>query len=398
MLVLPVLWTAFFVINFNVAMMIPLLPFVQLDIGLTPAEAGLVLAAFPVSALVSNLALGPLIDRFGRKRFIMAGAAASAAIFVATALARSAPTVALCRAATGVFMPMIGASVFAAIADYVPLASRARVTGYVTTAAPIAFLLSMSMGVLLGGLFAWQLPVLLLAGVCLALACATATLAPTRSEAMASEPVTVRTYRDRLLSLSLDSSTRLLLLAYFCWSTAVYAFLGLYPSWAVQRGLPGHGVGAIGTMLLLGEVGGLLGALLSGRMARMVRNPLTLCAIAAVGAAAIVFVVPFGAGWLVFQAVAYGIFAFGRDLMLALMLGGAMVLVSAAQRGSLNAMLNAIYQTGATVGGIASAWLYAFSPSFTANALAASLLFAVCGAMLWSITRLAVSATAAPVP
>lgn len=38
--------------------------------------------------------------------------------------------------------------------------------------------------------------------------------------------------------------------------------------------------------------------------------------------------------------------------MLALMLGDAMALVPASQRGSLNATLNAVYQTGATVGGL----------------------------------------------
>src|SRR5271167_369901 len=122
-----VLWTGFFVINFNVAMMIPLLPFIQRDIGLSPAEAGMVLAAFPVVALIGNLALGPFIDRYGRKRFIVAGAAACAVLLLLTAAGRSATTIALARAATGLFMPMIGASVFAAIADYIPAKDRARI-------------------------------------------------------------------------------------------------------------------------------------------------------------------------------------------------------------------------------------------------------------------------------
>ena len=146
MFVIVVLWTGFFVINFNVAMMIPLLPFIQRDIGLSPSEAGMVLAAFPVVALIGNLALGPLIDRYGRKRFIVTGAAASAAILLLTAAAHSAIPIALGRAATGLFMPMIGASVFAAVADYIPSPDRSRVAGYVTSAAPIAFLFSISMG------------------------------------------------------------------------------------------------------------------------------------------------------------------------------------------------------------------------------------------------------------
>lgn len=39
MFVVAVLWTAFFVVNFNIAMMIPLLPFIQQDMGLSPTQA-----------------------------------------------------------------------------------------------------------------------------------------------------------------------------------------------------------------------------------------------------------------------------------------------------------------------------------------------------------------------
>lgn len=168
----------------------------------------------------------------------------------------------------------------------------------------------------------------------------------------------------------------------------MFVFLGLYPSWAVQNGLPGHGAGTIGAMLFFGEIGGRLGALLAGRLAGLVRHPLGFCALAAFLAAAVVLAVPFGAGHLVFQAVAYGVFAFCRDLMLALILGGAMLVVGAAQRGSLNTVLNVIYQTGASLAGVAGAWLYALAPGFTANSAAAGALFAASGLMLWCITRI----------
>jgi hypothetical protein len=142
-------------------------------------------------------------------------------------------------------------------------------------------------------------------------------------------------------------------------------------------------------MLFLGEMGGLAGALLSGWLAGLFRHPLILCAAASLGIAIIVLVIPFGAALPVFQGLAYGGFAFGRDLMLALMLGGSMKLVRATERGSLNATLNAIYQTGATMGGAASAWLYAFRPDFSANAVVAGALLVAAGGLLWRITRLA---------
>ena len=392
MFIIAVLWTAFFVINFNVVMMIPLLPFIQPDIGLSPGEAGLVLAVFPIVALISNLALGPFIDRFGRKRFILTGAAANAAILLLTAMAGSVVPIALGRAATGLFMPMVGASVFAAIADYIPASDRARVAGYVTSAAPVAFLASISMGVLLGGLLSWRLPLLLLATICLALAAAASALPPTSPEGLSTASISGRSYRERLLSLSLEPGTRLLLLSYFCWSTGMLLFLGLYPSWLVQHGLAREGAGKIGVMLLIGETGGLLGALLSGRLAQYFRHPLTLCAAVSIVIALIVLAIPFGLSLPVFQALAYGIFAFGRDLMLALILGGAMLLVPAGQRGSLNATLNAVYQTGATLGGFASAWLYGFRADFTANAVVAAAVFATSALMLWRITKIRAAA------
>jgi MFS family permease len=130
-----------------------------------------------------------------------------------------------------------------------------------------------------------------------------------------------------------------------------------------------------------------LGALLSGRLARRFRHPLALCAAAALAIAAIVLAVPFGTALPPFQALAYGLFAFGRDLMLALILGGSMLLVSATERGSLNAIMNAVYQTGATAGGLASAWLYGLRPDFTANAAAAAL-FVGAALTLRRITRI----------
>jgi hypothetical protein len=194
----------------------------------------------------------------------------------------------------------------------------------------------------------------------------------------------------------MSSETRRLLLAYLCWSTAVYTFLALYPTWAVQRGMAGYRIGTIGTMLFLGEVGGLLGAALSGRLSRLHPHPLGICALAAFATAVVVFVVPFGEGIPALQALAYGGFAFGRDMMLALILGGAMLLVKAAERGSLNAIMNAVYQTGASAGGLASAWLYGLSPSFIANTTISGALLLVSGFSLWPISRPAAALPAGP--
>lgn len=386
-MVVMVLWAAFFAINFNIAMMIPLLPFVQEAIGLSTTQAGAVLAVFPIVALVSNLALGPWIDRFGRKRFLVTGACGCTVLFLLTAMAGSAGALMLCRAAVGVFMPMIGATVFAAVADYVPEGDRARVSGYVTTAAPAAFLLAMSLGVLLAGYVTWQVPVLLIAGVTAGIAMGAARLPATPMAARSGEAVTLATYRRRVLAFSMGASTRRLLLGFGGWAMAMFVFLGMYPAWVIQHGLAGRGPGVISGMLFVGEVGGLVGALLAGRLARLHPRPLGSCALVGWATACVVVAVPLGGESVVFQAVAYAGYAFGRDVMLALILGGAMALVAPGERGSLNAMMNVVYQCGATAGAMGSAVLYAARPDFVANAVVSGAVFVVAAWSVWGIGR-----------
>ncbi|MFN4088038.1 MAG: MFS transporter [Alphaproteobacteria bacterium] len=376
----PVVWAGFFLINFNVAVMIPLLPFMQRDMHLGSVEGGAILAAFPVAALVSNLVLGPFIDRYGRKRFIVAGGCGAAATLLATAFADSAATVIALRAATGLFMPMIGASVFAAISDYYPVEARVRITGYVTSAAPVAMLLSLSLGVVSGGLLDWRVALAGLAAFAALLAAAATLLPPTPPALRATLPIGPSTYRARLLSFSGGPDIRLVLLAYLAYSAAVFLFLGLYPAWilAVGDATPA----TLGAMLFVGGLGGLAGALLSGRLAARFRHPLTLCAVAAAATAGAALLAPLAGEGLVGQAAIYGGFAFGRDLMLALMLGGAMLLVAPTERASLNAVMNALFQLGAAAGGMASASLYAADSSYTATAAATALLLAAAALML----------------
>jgi len=378
--IVAVVWGGFFLINVNVAVIIPLLPFMRRDLDLGSVEAGAILAAFPVAALVGNLVLGPFIDRYGRKRFIAAGGCGAAVTLLATAFAPDAATVIALRAATGLFMPMVGASVFAAVSDYYPAEARARITGYVTSAAPVAMLLSLSLGVVSGGLLDWRVALAGLAAFAALLAVAAMLLPPTPLALRATLPIGPATYRARLLSFSGGPDTRRVLLAYLAYSAAIFLFLGLYPAWILEGG--GATPATVGTMLFVGGLGGVAGALLAGRLARGFRHPLGLCAVAAGATAAVALLTPLAGQGLVGQALLYGGFAFGRDLMLALMLGGAMLLVAPTERASLNAVLNALFQTGAAAGGMASAWLYAADSSYTTSAAVAAALLAGAALML----------------
>src|SRR5215472_10001728 len=101
---------------------------------------------FPAVAFVSNIVLGPLIDMFGRRTFIICGLIGCAIIFLLTAAAYGSAMLVAMRAVTGLFMPMIGAAIFAAVADYFPAAERNRVNGYVASALSLAQLTAIPAG------------------------------------------------------------------------------------------------------------------------------------------------------------------------------------------------------------------------------------------------------------
>ncbi|WP_018259484.1 MFS transporter [Methylobacterium sp. WSM2598] len=248
------------------------------------------------------------------------------------------------------------------------------------TAASVALMSAMSLGVRLAGTVAWQLPLvptaLLASGFCLA----AARLPPTPREGRAASRVTLATDRERVLSLA--SGTGPLLMAYVARSTGTFAFIGLYPTWILRDDLPDRGPAVIGAMLFVGEVGGFAGAMVSGWVAKRVARPLGLCTGVVLATALIVASVPFGQGNLPFQTLAYAAYAFGRDMITALLLQGAMAVVPAAERGRLGAILNATFQLGGAVGALAGAALYAADPGFLANAAASAALFVGMGGLL----------------
>jgi len=67
------------------------------------------------------------------------------------------------------------------------------------------------------------------------------------------------------------------------------------------------------------------------------------------------------------QMVCYAAFAFLRSMFFVIFISVAMQLVEATRRGSLNGLLNAIFQSGAALGGICGAWAYSRDETFHLN-------------------------------
>jgi DHA1 family multidrug resistance protein-like MFS transporter len=86
---LAVLATISFVSSLGISIMLPLLPLYALSLGASPLQLGLMTSGFAVANGIAQFASGFLMDRYGARRFIVAGIGTYAA---ANALVATAPT------------------------------------------------------------------------------------------------------------------------------------------------------------------------------------------------------------------------------------------------------------------------------------------------------------------
>ena len=120
------------------------------DRGLSPAEAGRILALYGIGFTVSGPVGGLLADRIGRRATMIAALLSGAGSVGALAFSRSPALLAiftfLCAATGDMYRPAMSA----AVADVVPPADRQRAYGLVYWAVNLA----LSLGLVIGGLVA----------------------------------------------------------------------------------------------------------------------------------------------------------------------------------------------------------------------------------------------------
>lgn len=142
------------ILDFMIVM--PLGPMLMRSFNLTTGQFGLLVSAYTFTAAASAILVATVIDRFDRRRVMLAS---YAAFIVATALCAAAPSYVLlltARALAGAFGGVLGAMTLTFVGDTIPYARRGHATGIVMT----AFSISTVLGVPLSLMFVHQFPAL----------------------------------------------------------------------------------------------------------------------------------------------------------------------------------------------------------------------------------------------
>jgi predicted MFS family arabinose efflux permease len=378
----------YFLVAANIAFIPPLLEFMRPDLGLAPNETTLLLGAFPLVTFLGNIVLGPYIDRFGRKPFLLAGSTGCAILFFASALATDATTVIILRGLMGITMPMIGASVFPSVVDQFPTEERMKVTAYIMAAFSLAQLATMPLGIVLGGYVSWRAAFLALAMLSVFIFVLVLVAFP-KMGGSSPGAVTFATYKSNWSSFASTPWIRSSLLSYAAASIGLFVILGLYPTWLLGNlGGAGEGINRVAVLFLLGELGGLVGSLVAGRFASLLVSRQLQLVAATIGLiATTVPMMPLFGGQYAGQIGAFVAFSTGRALALTVFLAVVYQTVDESRRSTLNGTMNAVYQLAAGAGVSLGSLLYVWDSSFWSNAGVAALAFAlsagVLGMSLW---------------
>jgi predicted MFS family arabinose efflux permease len=135
------------------------------DLGVTPAQFGLVVSAYAFSAGLSGLLAAGFADRFDRKTFLLFFYAGFVLGTFLCGLAPTYPFLLAARTVTGLFGGVIGSISLAIVADLFPLEARGRVMGFVMTAFAASQVLGIPLGLYLANAWGWHAPFMMIAAV-----------------------------------------------------------------------------------------------------------------------------------------------------------------------------------------------------------------------------------------
>ena len=256
-------WLTMFVIGTDLFVISPLLPLIAADYQASAALAGLGVAVFALSYMISAPLLGHLADRIGRRRMLTCCLFGFALANLLTGAAANLALLLLARLFAGAAAAGVSPSLYALVSGLAPPDRRATWLALVVSGLLVSLLLGAPIGGLAGVSFGWPTIFRSLAGLSLLLAWANRWIWPvdyaTGKTAAEHHPWAISVLSSRLAPM-------------VAWSAAVYC---VYIYLGAGLAACGFSTGEIAAIIMLYGCGAIGGILIGGRMVDQLGAKLT---------------------------------------------------------------------------------------------------------------------------
>jgi MFS transporter, DHA1 family, inner membrane transport protein len=156
-----------FTVIMDFMVMMPLGPQIMRAFAIGPAAFATAVSAYSWCAGLSGLFAATYIDRFDRRRLLLAVYALFALSNLGCALAANFHVLLFARAFAGLSGGVLGSIVLAVVGDVIPESRRGAATGIVMTSFSLAATAGVPIGVALGAYYGWQSAFYLLVVCCI---------------------------------------------------------------------------------------------------------------------------------------------------------------------------------------------------------------------------------------
>ncbi|HLH52296.1 MAG TPA: MFS transporter [Verrucomicrobiae bacterium] len=157
---------------------LPLGPQYMRVFHINPGQFGLIVSAYAISAGISGVATGFVLDRFDRKRALLVLYFGFTVGTLFCALAPTYPLLVAARVVAGAFGGVAGALILAIIGDVIPEERRGAAMGMVMSSFSVASICGVPIGLVLADTMDWHLPFFVLAALSLVILLASARVLP----------------------------------------------------------------------------------------------------------------------------------------------------------------------------------------------------------------------------
>jgi predicted MFS family arabinose efflux permease len=145
--------------------MMPLGPILIRELGIDAHEFGLLVSSYTFTAAFSGLLAAMFVDRFERKRLLLAMFALFAVATLACGLAPGYGPLLAARGAAGAFGGVLGALVQTMVGDLIPFARRGRASGTIMSAFSLSTVAGVPLSLFLANHFGWRSPFFFIAAL-----------------------------------------------------------------------------------------------------------------------------------------------------------------------------------------------------------------------------------------